>query len=352
MIMAGFEGASPPTHIVNGLCGGSLGGIILFGNRTVPPAKLRDLTAGLQEAAVKGAAGIPLLIAADQEGGRVNRLSPPLTPFPSAQSLGATGSPELARRMGEALGKELRAVGVNLNMAPVLDLRTNHRNPVIGDRALGSDAALVSKLGSELIAGMQSYSVMATAKHFPGHGDTSFDSHHRLGVVTRSAEAMWEREIRPFKAAVEKGVGAIMTAHVIYGDLDPRAPATLSPRIITGMLRDRLGYNGLVITDDLEMKAIASSHSIGRAAVAAVSAGADMVLVCKDGAAQEEAFMAVVEAVKEDRIEAERIDSSVARIMAAKENYAIPNYNIHIDTVNCPEHEELARRIEKSGRQD
>lgn len=351
MTMAGFRGTAPPAHIMNRLRDGSLGGIILFGDDAASAQQLRALTAHLQEAALQGAAGLPLLIATDQEGGRVSRLSPPLTRFPCARLLGATGSAELAAEMGRALARELRAVGVNMNLAPVLDIHTNPSNPVIGDRALGADAHLVSALGRALIVSMQSCGVMATAKHFPGHGDTSFDPHRRLDAVGQSPDALWEREVQPFGAAVREGVGAVMTAHVVYHEIDPHFPATLSPKIVASMLRERLGHRGLVITDDLEMKAIAGNYTAGDAAMAAVSAGADIVLVCREKQLQEEAYKALLKAVREGRIGAERIDRSVTRILAAKEKYAKPDYNIGIDTAGCEEHMELVRRIESSGRQ-
>lgn len=351
MMMAGYSGSAPPPHIWERLQDGSLGGIILFAHPSLSASELRLLTTSLQEAAMGGASGLPLLIATDQEGGRVSRLSPPVTKFPSANLVGAARSEELAEEMGAAVAAELLAVGVNMNLAPVLDILTNPSNPVIGDRALSDDPRLVARLGRALIRGMQKTGVMAAAKHFPGHGDTSFDSHQVSGAVGQPAGVLWGRELIPFRAAVEEGVGAVMTAHVIYSGVDPHAPATLSEKIITGILRDRLGYQGLVMTDDLEMKGIAGGYPITHAVIAAVSAGADILLVCKERRLQEEAYRSVLDAVREGRVSETKIDSSVKRILAAKGKYAALNYNIPVETVCSAEHQELARRISERGRQ-
>lgn len=348
MVMAGFSGADPPRHILASIKEGRLGGIILFGDSSASPRKLRDMTTRLQEAAMEGAAGLPLLIATDQEGGRVNRLSPPMTEYPSARALGAAGSPELAAEMGGALARELLALGVNVNLAPVLDVDSNPLNPVIGDRSLSGDAGLTSELGVALIKGLQDEGVMAVAKHFPGHGDTSFDSHDMLGSVGRSSESLWETEIRPFRAAVDAGVGAVMTAHVIYTGIDPLLPATLSDKIVGGLLRDRLGHGGLVITDDMEMKAMADSYSMEIAAPAALSAGVDMILVCKDRGEQERAYGSLLEAASRGSVSMERVNRAVKRILQAKERFASADYNIDIEVVNCEEHKGLVRRIEES----
>ncbi len=351
LIMAGFRGAAPPAHIMGMLRDGALGGVILFGDDSLSAPEIRRLTEGLQKAALDGASGLPLLMATDQEGGRVNRLSPPLTRFPSAGLLGAAGSAETAAELGRAMAGELLAVGVNMNLAPVLDILTNPENTVIGDRSLGDSVEPVSELGRALIRGMQETGMMATAKHFPGHGDTSFDSHDRLGTMERSEDGLWAREVLPFRAAIEEGVGAVMTAHVIYNELDRHAPATISPKIITGMLRERLGYRGLIVTDDLEMKAVTGNYSMEQAAVGAISAGADMVLVCKEKRFQGEAHAALMEAARSGRLSEERIDASVARILSTKEKYARLDYTFDIDTVCCPEHRELVRRIEDSAGQ-
>lgn len=351
MMMAGYSGSAPPPHIWRRVSDGSLGGIILFAHPSLSASEMRLLTMHLQEAAIGGASGLPLLIATDQEGGRVSRLSPPLTKFPTARLIGAAGSEELAEEMGAAVAAELLAVGVNMNLAPVLDILTNPSNPAIGDRALGSNAELVARLGRALIRGMQKTGVMAVAKHFPGHGDTSFDSHQVSGGVGQPEAVLWRRELLPFRAAMEEGVEAVMTAHVIYSEVDPHAPATLSDKIITGILRGRMRYEGLVMTDDLEMKGIAGGYPISHAAVAAVSAGAGILLVCKERRSQEEAYRSVLDAAREGRVSQTEIDSSVKRILAAKEKYARPNYNIPVETVCCEEHQELARRISERGRQ-
>jgi beta-N-acetylhexosaminidase len=243
---------------------------------------------------------VPLLIATDQEQGLVSRIGPPATQFPGAMALGATGSQELARAAAGAAGAELRAMGIVQDLAPVADVNLNPRNPVIGVRSFGADPALVARLTAAQVAGYQAAGVAATAKHFPGHGDTTVDSHAGLPVIGHS------------------GVGAIMSAHIVVPALDPsRRPATLSRPILQGLLRHRLGYDGVVITDALEMAGVRQRFGDRRVPVEAVLAGADMLLMPPRGAFSQE-FDAVLAAVRSGRISQARLDQSVRRILRLK----------------------------------
>jgi beta-N-acetylhexosaminidase len=237
-------------------------------------------------------------------------------------TLGRSGDPALAGRFARALGTELRAVGITLDYAPVLDVHTNPKNPVIGDRALAERAADVARLGAEIVRGLQAEGIAACGKHFPGHGDTSSDSHLELPLVEHPPERLREVEFVPFEAAIEAGVAAVMTAHVLVPSLDEQRPATLSRSIVTGLLREELGYEGLILSDDLEMKAIAGTHTIPAAAVLAVEAGCDGVLLCgSDHDVQAAALEALVRAVEEGRLRLTQVEDALRRHRRAKERF-------------------------------
>lgn len=304
-----------------------VGGVILFARNVDSPGQVAYLTNQLQKAATENGAKIPLLVAADQEGGLVNRLGPQATNFPGNMALGATGSADLARRQGEITGQELRAVGINVNFAPVVDVNNNPKNPVIGIRSLGEDPQAVARLASAYIQGLQSAGVIATAKHFPGHGDTAVDSHIGLPVVDHPRSRLDRVEFVPFRAAIEAGVQAIMTAHIVFPAIDPTPglPATLSSKVLTGLLREDMGFTGLIFTDALEMGAITKTYGLGEAAVKALQAGADQLLIAwpQDWYDAVRAIQKVTQAVKQGEISLNRVNSSVRRILAAKEKLGL-----------------------------
>jgi beta-N-acetylhexosaminidase len=291
-LWVGFEGKSLPPGLAKRLAAGEAGGVVLFARNVESPAQLRSLCREIRSAAGRG---IPApLIAVDQEGGRVARLKdPPFTWFPPARAcaLFCCRNEEVAKAFGAATAAELRAVGVDVDFAPVLDVDSNPRNPVIGDRAFSGDAAAVARLGVAFANGCLAGGILPVGKHFPGHGDTSADSHVELPVVTAPAGTLLRRELHPFRLAIRAGIPALMTAHVVYRALDPRRPATLSPEILRGLLRRRMRFRGAVFSDALEMKAIAGRHGVAEAAVLAVSAGCDAVLVCRGEDAQEETIV-------------------------------------------------------------
>ena len=279
LIMVGFEGTQANEAIETHIRKRFVGGIVLFSRNIQSPQQTAELTNELQRLAEATARQIPLFIGIDQEGGWVIRLKEGATVLPGNMALGATNSTELAERAGEITAVELAAVGVNLNFAPVMDVNNNPDNPVIGRRSFGESPELVSRLGIPYIRGLQRNGVLATAKHFPGHGDTTVDSHFELPTVSHDLERIHALELQPFRAAIDADVAAIMTAHIIYPAFDAARPATLSPTILTDLLRKELGFDGLLITDDMEMKAIDDRYRSGEAAVMAVEAGADIVMV-------------------------------------------------------------------------
>ncbi|WP_374712206.1 beta-N-acetylhexosaminidase [Symbiobacterium terraclitae] len=338
LFMIGFRGAAPEDVPEGFLRAEGVGGVILFARNLVSPEQARRLTDRIQSCS----AGLPLLIATDQEGGIVLRLS--ATPWPGAMSLGAAGCTALTERVGAGIARELRAMGINMNLAPVLDVNVNPANPVIGVRSFGSDPGRVAEHGAAYIRGHQAEGVLTTAKHFPGHGDTAVDSHLALTHVPHGMERLEAVELLPFRRAIAAGVDAVMTAHVAFPAVEPEpdVPATLSPAVLTGLLRERLGFDGLIITDCMEMKAIADHVGTAEGAVRAIAAGADLVLVSHREEVQREAIAAVRSAIESGRIPAQRVEEALRRVRAARERVARHGQAGDPAVVGGPDHRALA----------
>ena len=296
----------------------SLGGVILFARNIEAPEQVAEMSVDVQGLA----SSLPLWVSVDQEGGRVARLKAPFTEWPPMAVLGRSGDVQLAQRFATALAAELRAVGITLDYAPVLDIHTNPKNPIIGDRALAEDAESVGRLGSAIIRGLQENGVAACGKHFPGHGDTSVDSHLELPLVEHPPDRIRRVECVPFREAILADVAFIMTAHVLVPSIDEEKPATLSRRIVQALLRDELQFPGVIVSDDLEMKAIAKTYTVPQAAVEAIAAGCDALLVCSgDVDVQAATLEALVHAVEEERIPYKRLEDTLARLRRAKERF-------------------------------
>src|SRR5438093_8745923 len=271
LLIAGFNGHQISPELRSLAKEFSLGGVILFARNVAEPEQVAELAFE----AARLVPDLPLWVSIDQEGGRVARLKSPFTEWPPMATLGRSGDVRLAERFARALAAELKAVGVNLDYAPVLDIHTNPRNPVIGDRALAEKAADVARLGAAIVRTLQAEGIAACGKHFPGHGDTSTDSHVELPLVEPPPDRLRETEFVPFKAAIDAGVATIMTAHVLVPSLDETRPASLSRRIVHDILREELKYEGVILSDDLEMKAIAAEYEVPSAAILAIQAGCD-----------------------------------------------------------------------------
>ncbi len=320
LFMVGFMGTSVTPDLASFIREYKPGGVILFSRNLESVQQIVELTNELQRCSPQS----PLLISIDQEGGRVSRLPKGFTIFPPCDLLGRCNSSELTYAAAATIAKELKAVGINMNMAPVLDVNSNPDNPVIGDRAFGSAPDLVSELGLVTASGLQDNKVIACGKHFPGHGDTNADSHKELPVVEASRERLEAVEFPPFRRAAAAGIATMMTAHVLYKALDEQLPATLSPAIVTNLLRHEMQYDGVVLTDDLEMHAIVDHYGPGDAAVRAFQAGCDMLLICKEREREVAAFEAIERAVASTTIDTSRLDQSVARIQRLKQRYVLP----------------------------
>jgi beta-N-acetylhexosaminidase len=343
-------GVTTPAEVVQKY---QLGGVIYFAwtDNVQNPDQIVALSNGLQEAARQGPnkVQIPLQVAIDQEGGLVTRIGPPATPFPGAMALGAGGSADDARSAARIIGTELRAMGVNTDFAPVCDVNVNPANPVIGTRSFSSDSALAAEMAAAQVRGFQDDgAVSASAKHFPGHGDTETDSHVAFPIITHTREEWETIDAPPFRAAIEAGIDMIMTAHLAFPALDDSGdPATLSHPILTGVLREELGFDGVIVTDALNMQGVRDLYGDAEVAVRALLAGADQLLMTPT---MDEAFEAVTDAVRTGRLSRRDLDEKVARILRLKyrrgivtQPYADPD--AVDDVVGIPAHLALAEDI-------
>lgn len=344
LFMFGFEGHEPSLVLETSLRNLAPGGVILFGRNLGSPEEIAALTQALQ-----AASSTPLFIAIDQEGGKVARLQAPFTRWPSAESVGAAGSTELTTTIAASIARELTVVGINMNMAPVLDVLTNSANPVMAGRTYSSDPHMAAEHALAFFRGLAGQGVIAVGKHFPGHGDTTVDSHLALPLVPHDVNRLSAVELAPFSAAISAGIPALMTAHLLVPALDPDRPATLSRSILTELLRERMGFDGLIISDDLLMQGISDSTAPGEAAVRFLEAGGDLALICREETAQREALRAVAEAVESGRLSEERIRVSCDRVATAKARYvrrkpAAPAEEIRA-VVGCDAHRRLAEDV-------
>ena len=351
LMLFGIEGTKVTKELELFLEETGAGGVILFKRNIESPKQVRRFVRDLQQAAI-AATGAPLIVSVDQEGGRVARFAEPFAKLPPMAAIGKAAGDDgrLAYDIGQLLGRELAAVGVNCDHAPVLDVATNPANPVIGDRAFAPDPQAVAKLGCELIRGLQEAGVAACGKHFPGHGDTDVDSHKGLPVLPHTRARFDACELVPFRAAIAAGVASIMTGHLLIPNLDRDAPATISRPITTGILRDELRYDGLVFTDCLTMEGIAQRHATGEAAWRAVAAGADVAVVCHGLERQRAALDGLRRAASEGRLDARRIEAAQGRVAAFKARFCDPDRpdwkQPPLRVIGCRSHRRLIASLE------
>lgn len=313
-----------------------VGSVILFKRNFASTAQSLQLINDVKSANAQNE--VPLLIGVDEEGGRVTRLPDELKKLPPSRYVGSVNEGAFAYRAGQLLGRQVGAFGINMDFAPVLDVDSNPRNPVIGDRSFGSTPAIVSKAGLEQAKGMKEQQVIPVVKHFPGHGDTSVDSHVDLPVIAHSKERLAQIELKPFKDAIENGIEVVMVSHLLVQAYDRSLPASLSEAVIQGLLRDELGFEGVVVTDDLVMGAIEKNYSAGEAAVRVIQAGGDLLLVGHGYAPVDEMLNAVKEAAAGGEISETRLNESVERILRLKQSYGLTDESsqtVPVDELNA-----------------
>ncbi len=318
LFTVGFYGKTSTPDLAKLIARG-VGGVIFFARNVGTPGEVADATSS-----IKRLANRPLFIALDQEGGQVSRLRNGFTEIPPMRAVGISGSAQIAREVGELIGREVRAVGFDMNYAPVLDVDTNPDNPIIAARSFGRTPELVSELGVALAQGLESVGVAACGKHFPGHGDTSQDSHLELPRLPHSLERLEQIELKPFAAAAKAGIPSMMTAHVIFEPLDSVYPATMSKPVLTGILREKMGYDGLIVTDDIEMRAIADHYGVEDTVIRGLNAGVDHFLCCHTAEVAHRAIEAIVHAVESGKVSRETLANANRRIARFAERYAHP----------------------------
>jgi len=298
-----------------------VGGFILFGENIKNSGQLITLVNSLKNTNLKSK--LPLFLSVDEEGGRVSRMPKEFKKLPTNKIIGKVNNEDFSYKIGNILGEEIKALGFNMDFAPVLDINSNPKNTVIGDRSFGTNSIIVSKLGIQTMKGIQISGVIPVVKHFPGHGDTSVDSHIGLPSVNTDMNTLKRFELVPFDNAIKSGADAVMIAHILLNKIDSKNPASLSKIVITDLLRKQLNFNGLVITDDMTMGAILKNYNINDAAIKSVNAGSDIVLVCHGSNNEIKVINALKEAVANGTISKNRVDESVYRILKLKSKYKL-----------------------------
>lgn len=335
MLIVGFDGYDVNENTKKLIENHFIGGLILYDNNIKSPTQLLALINSLKTTNSKNKA--PLFISVDEEGGRVTRMPKEFKKFPSNKLIGSVNNNDFSYGVGSIIGEELKSFGYNMDFAPVLDINSNRKNPVIGDRSFGSNEKIVSELGVQTMKGIQSQDVIPVVKHFPGHGDTSVDSHLGLPVVNNDIDRLKNFEFVPFKEAISNGADVVMIGHILLPKIDPDNPSSLSKMIISDILRKQLSFNGVVVTDDMTMGAIAKNYNIGDAAVKSVNAGSDVILIAHGYDTEVSAINALKKAVEDKTISKERIDESVYRILKLKSKYNLNNdliNSFNVDRIN------------------
>ena len=343
MIISGFEGTSLNASTEELIVQQGIGGLIIFERNYKNPDQLQQLINDLQSLMTDNPELPSLFISVDQEGGRVARLGSPFTQFPPMSCQGKANSNELAYRFGLGMGKELRAVGVNMDYAPVLDVHSNFANPIIGHRALDSNTEKVARLGAALVRGFYDAGIIPVGKHFPGHGDTSQDSHISLPRVERSRDSLEQTELPPFSHAIDQGLEVLMTAHVVYPAWDAERPATFSPTILNDVLRNSLRFKGLIMSDDLEMQAVVDKlDSIPQLGT---QAGVDVFLICHDLKKVKILQDAMIRDIENGSIPRSTINQSLARIFKVKQSIKVlQNTSLNFENI-LEENQHLAKEM-------
>ncbi|WP_168119423.1 beta-N-acetylhexosaminidase [Paenibacillus sp. HB172176] len=322
LLIFGVDGTSLSSTAKDMIINNKIGGFILYKENIVNAKQIVDFLNELKQTNNQSNT-VPLWLSVDEEGGRVNRLPSEFKKIPTARSIGDKQNANYTNGIGQAIGFALHDLGFNMDFAPDLDINSNPDNPVIGDRSFGTTADRVINQGIEMMKGISSGGVAAVVKHFPGHGDTSVDSHHDLPIVKKTLEQLSQFELLPFEEAIKEDVDAIMVAHLLMLQIDDQHPASISKAVITDLLRKQLSYDGVVITDDMTMGGLMKGNNIGEAAVASILAGSDLILVGHDSSLQLEVLKSLKQAVNSGQISEERLNESVSRILRLKNKYKL-----------------------------
>lgn len=331
LMIVGFEGTSLNEAIEKYIIDYKVGGLIFFSRNIESGEESFKLVNDMKT--INKQNDIPLFISIDEEGGRVSRLPKEFKKLPTAKTLGNIDEMKISFEYGKIIASRLNSLGFNLDFAPVLDINSNPKNPVIGDRAFGDNEKTVSRNAIDTMKGIGSEGIISAVKHFPGHGDTSVDSHKALPIVFKTLEELKKMELIPFKKAVEKNVDSIMVAHILYKAIDEDYPATMSKEIINELLRKEMAFKGVVISDDMTMGAILENYSLERASLKFLQAGGDVLLICHGKDNPELVIKAIEKAVEENVLSEDEIDEKVYRILQLKKQYNIDDeplkeYNI------------------------
>jgi beta-N-acetylhexosaminidase len=342
LLIVGFEGKEAPPALLTRIAEGRIGGVVLFARNLGTPEEIAALTRALHDAVPAGEP--PLLVSLDQEGGRVQRIKAPLSLWPPMAQVGARGDEQLTHDVGLALGQEMLALGFNVDYAPVLDVHTNPDNPVIGDRAFGADVERATTHALAFWRGLEASGVRGCGKHYPGHGDTATDSHLELPRVDHDEARLRAVELEPFRRAAQARVPIMMTAHVVYPAIDPR-PATMSHRWLTAILRLELGYRGVIMSDDLDMKAVAEKFPVEETVRTALLAGVDCFLACRDPDVQARAEAALTEGAAHDAEVRSRLEDSAQRLHAFRKTLTRPTVRVEAALELATKHAPLVARV-------
>lgn len=325
LLIVGIEGKNISERELFQLNTNKVGGFIFFSRNIVDENQFLSLLNQIKE---ENLGDIPLFLGIDEEGGIVSRLSTIYGNLPDARLLGGLDDDKISHEYGSILGKRLKALGLNLNFAPIMDINSNPSNPVIGNRAFGTTAEIVEKTGIKVMEGLKSENIVPTVKHFPGHGDTSVDSHLNLPIVNKTKEELLDLELSPFIKAIDEGVDMIMIAHILYPELDSETPSTMSGIIMQDLLRDELGYENIIISDDMTMGAITENYSIEEASIEFLKNGGDILLICHGEDNPSNVIAAIKESIENNEITIDEIDEKVYRVLSLKEEYKLEDIEI------------------------
>lgn len=335
LVISGFYGPTLDENILKLVKEDKISGVILFNRNVKDSSQLLSLNNSLKESNKNNK--LPLFISVDEEGGSVTRMPSDIKRLPTNKYIGSLNNKDLSYKVGEILGEQLSYFGFNMNFAPVLDINSNPNNPVIGNRSFGNNKDIVANLGTSTMKGIQSKNIISVVKHFPGHGDTSVDSHVNLPVVNYDINRLNSFEFVPFKTAIQNGANAVMVGHILLPKIDNKYTSSMSYEIVTNILRKDLGFDGLVVSDDMTMGAITENYSIEEASVKSINAGVDLLLVCQKYENTENVLKALKEAVLNGTISKERLNNALYNIISTKKKYLLnkePKNDITIDTIN------------------